>query len=354
MIRNEEFMKKLAVLMMAGILAVTPTASTYAAGDVQTVTWGDPTENASETSTEASASDSSSKTEKSKPYLALGSDLSASQQATVLSLMGLSGTDISDYNVVYVTNSEEHQYLGNYISSSVIGTKSLSSVLVRPAESGHGITVKTANINYCTEGMYRNALLTAGVEDADIMVVGPTSISGTAALIGALKAYAQMTDTTVNTEALDTSLNELVTTGQLEEAAAAANGASKEDIEALIAFIKAEVAKRDLSDAASIKEAVEESIKDYNKEHGTSISLSNDEIQQIADLMVKISDLGLDYNTLLDQAADLYEKLGGNFTGEDFAKALDDNKVAVATAVVKSFFVNLGNALAGFFKSIFG
>ncbi|MCR5526269.1 MAG: DUF1002 domain-containing protein [Lachnospiraceae bacterium] len=352
-------MKKLAVLMMAGILVFTPTASTFASStDVQTVTWGDSTENASEQSTEQAAeaqtSDSSSTTEKSKPYLALGADLSASQQATVLSLMGLSGTDISNYNVVYVTNAEEHQYLGSYISSSVIGTKSLSSVLVRPAESGHGINVTTANINYCTEGMYKNALLTAGVEDADIMVVGPTSISGTAALIGALKAYAEMTDTTVNTEALDTSLNELVTTGQLEEAAAAANSASKEDIEALIAFIKAEIAKRDLSDADSIKAAVKEAIKDYNSEHGTSISLDEDEIQQIADLMVKISDLGLDYNTLLDQAADLYEELGGNITGEDIANALEKNKVKVATAVVKSFFVSVGNAIAGFFKSIFG
>ena len=42
-------------------------------------------------------------------------------------------------------------------------------MLVKPAESGHGINVSTYNINYCTTGMYKNALLTAGVEDADII-----------------------------------------------------------------------------------------------------------------------------------------------------------------------------------------
>ena len=46
-----------------------------------------------------------------KPYLALGENLSADQQAKVLSLMGIDAANLSDYNVVYITNAEEHQYL---------------------------------------------------------------------------------------------------------------------------------------------------------------------------------------------------------------------------------------------------
>ena len=99
-----------------------------------------------------------------KTYLALGSDLSADQRSTVLALMGIAEADLPNYDVVYVTNAEEHQRLDTYIASSVIGTRSLSSVVVRPAEKGHGVTVTTKNINYCTENMYRNALITAGVE----------------------------------------------------------------------------------------------------------------------------------------------------------------------------------------------
>ena len=351
-------MKKLLALVIAGVLIVMPTSAAFAES-VTDITWGDDTNASAPTTgaTDSPASDSNTNS-KSKPYLALGSDLSASQQATVMSLMGLNGTDLSNYNVVYVTNAEERQYLGSYISSSAIGTKSLSSVLVRPAESGHGINVTTHNINYCTEGMYKNALLTAGIEDADIIVAAPTSISGTAALIGALKAYAEMTDTTLNTQALDTSLDELVTTGQLEEAAQAIDGVSSEDVEALIAFIKAEIAKRDLSDRAGIEEAVRGAITDYNAQYGKNVTLSEEHIAQIVDLMEKINKLGLDYGSLLDQATELYNKYGSNLTGDNIADVLEKNKKeivgSVAKSAVKSVFKSIGNKLASFFKGLFG
>ena len=105
----------------------------------------------------------------SKSIIALGADLSAEQRATVLSLMDVTEADLANYQVVTITNDMEHQYLDAYMDASVIGSKSLSSVKITPAESGHGVLVTTKNINYCTTGMYRNALLTAGVSDADIL-----------------------------------------------------------------------------------------------------------------------------------------------------------------------------------------
>ena len=153
-----------------------------------------------------------------KGYLALGADLTPEQKAVVLATMGVSADDLGSYDIVTTTNQEEHESLDKYIEPALIGTKSLSSVLVKPAESGHGVVVTTNNINYCTTNMYRNALITAGVTDADIMVAAPSPISGTAALIGALKAYEKMSGEEVSTAALDTSLNELVTTGQIKEA----------------------------------------------------------------------------------------------------------------------------------------
>ena len=69
-------------------------------------------------------------TEKDKPYLALGADLTADQQHTVLSYMGIDAADFDQYEVVYVNNEEEHKYLDAYIPSKQIGTKSLSSVLI--------------------------------------------------------------------------------------------------------------------------------------------------------------------------------------------------------------------------------
>ena len=59
--------------------------------------------------------------------------------------------------------------------------------------------------------------LTAGIEDADITVAGPFSISGTAALVGAIKAYETMTGEEIDDENLDAANDELVLTGKLVE-----------------------------------------------------------------------------------------------------------------------------------------
>ena len=85
-----------------------------------------------------------------KPYLALGADLNDSQRATILSIMGIDAANLSNYDVVYVTNAEEHQYLDSYISSSQIGTRSLSSVVIVQRDKGSGLNISTTNINYCS------------------------------------------------------------------------------------------------------------------------------------------------------------------------------------------------------------
>ena len=55
-----------------------------------------------------------------KPYLALGADLTADQQHTVLSYMGIEAADFDKYDVVYVSNAEEHQYLDSYVPKNQI------------------------------------------------------------------------------------------------------------------------------------------------------------------------------------------------------------------------------------------
>ena len=64
------------------------------------------------------------------PYLALGADLSESEKATVLSLLEVDASQLDQYTIVTVTNAEEHEYLGEYLDASVIGTRSLTSVVV--------------------------------------------------------------------------------------------------------------------------------------------------------------------------------------------------------------------------------
>lgn len=285
----------------------------------------------------SSANDRVVNIDTSKPFVALGADLTEEQKSTVLGLMGLNSGDLDQYNVVYITNAEEHKYLDTYVDASVIGSKSLSSVLVTPAEEGHGVVVTTKNIDYCTTGMYRNALLTAGVENADILVVGPTSISGTAGLIGALRAYEELTGEVVEDTVLDTALNELVTTGEILNSN---RSMSNEDVEALVAFVKEKIASGELESEADIRRAIEDGEKSFG------VSLTDSEKEQIVQVMLKVEKLNLDPEKLLDQAADLYEKYG-----DDILNHLEDEGFFDSLG---SFFDSLGKSIEDFFAGIFG
>lgn len=234
-----------------------------------------------------------------KPYLALGKDLTEEQKNKVLSLMGLTDTDLKNYDVVYVTNKEEYEYLGSYLDSSVIGDKALSSVLVVKRESGNGIKVTTKNISYCTTGMYRNALITAGITDADIIVAGPFKLSGTAALVGATKAYEEMTGKNISKSKVDAATNELVVTGELAEAVG-----DNEKAEELIAYVKQAVAANKDISKEDILKAIEEGSKTLE------IELTEEDKAQIVSLMDKINELDIDVDALKEQAKSLYDKLG--------------------------------------------
>lgn len=268
--------------------------------------------------------------------VALGADLTAEQRAVVLELMGMTEEELADCTVITITNEMEHQYLDHYIDSSLIGTKSLSSVVLRKAETGNGVLVTTKNINYCTTGMYRNALLTAGLEDTNVLVVGPSKISGTAALIGAVKAYEEISGEDVSDQVLDTAMNELITTGEI------AKGENSELIEELVAFIKAKLASGELESDEDILNAIEEGEEKFQ------VSLTDEEKEKILQVMQKIKDLGLDPEKLLDQAKDLYSQYGE----ELFENAGEVVKQSIGQSI-SNFFSDLGDRVKGFFTNIF-
>ena len=213
-----------------------------------------------------------------KPYLSLGADLSTDQKSKVLELLDVDEKALDQYNIVTVTNADEHKYLDDYLDSSVIGTKALSSVLVEKRDKGEGIDVTTKNITYCTAGMYENALTTAGVTDATVTVAGPFNITGTAALVGAM--------------------NELVVTSEL---AGQLNDSDK--AEQFLALIKEKVLSDDAKSESDINDIIDECSKDLD------ITVTDDQKAQIAELMQKINKLDLNVNDLKEQASKIYDKL---------------------------------------------
>lgn len=264
------------------------------------------------------------------PYLALGADLSESEKSTVLNLLGVDASQLDQYMIVTVTNADEHAYLDAYLDASVIGSRALSSVVVEKKEEGTGIKVKTSNISYCTTGMYQNALATAGLENAEVRVAGPFNISGTAALVGAMKAYGEMTGETINPENADAATEELVITSELGESLG-----EQEQAEALIGAVKDIIVAEEVEDPQEIEAVINDTAKKMN------IQLSEEDKAKIAGLMEKIGSLDLNVDALKEQAKDLYQKL------EDMDIQISEEQVKGILATIISWFEKIINVIKG-------
>ena len=262
------------------------------------------------------------------PYISFGADLRADEKAKVLELFGLTEADLEKCNVNTVTNAEELQYLDAYITNDHIGSRALSSVAVMKAKKGSGITVTTKNINYCTTSMYENALATAGVKDANVVVVGPFDMSGTAALIGAVKAYSGMTGEAVVTDVIDGAINEMVVTGEIGD-----ETGKTDEIAGMVAYLKDQVGGKNLSDS-ELADAIDQASEKFN------VSLTQDQIDQLKELLKKLQGLDLNWNNIRDQAENLYGKL------KDMGLKVDTSAL---TQQAQGFFAKL----IAFIKSLF-
>lgn len=259
-------------------------------------------------------------------YVSFGADLSTDEKSTVMNLMGIAEDDLEDYTVGEITNADEKKYLGDYVDASVIGSRALSSVIVVLGEDGDGIDVETKNISYCTSGMYTNALITAGIENADVIVAGPFEITGTAALVGAMKAYSELTGEDISEDSMDAAVNELVITSEMAE------DVNSEDIEELMAYVKAEVVEKGLDNEEEISKIIDEGAEQLG------ITVTDEEKQAIISLMKKISELDLDVDSMKEQAKDLFNKL------ED---------MGIDKEQAKNFFQKIMDAIQSFFNDIF-
>ena len=268
-----------------------------------------------------------------KPFLSLGADLTKEQRKTVLSLLDVRENELSDYEVIEITNQDEHDYLDDYLSASVIGTKALSSVRVEKVGEEKGIRVETKNITYCTSGMYTNALTTAGVTDAEVVVAGPFGISGTAALVGAMKAYEKMTGETVSQENADAATNELVVTSDL------ASDIGNEKAEELMALTKQRIADGDFDTVGEIQDVVKEASEELG------VTLTDEQEQALVGVFDKINGLDLDVDKLKQQAEEVYGKLQ--------QLGLDAEKASGILSKITQFFKDVADKIASLFKDLF-
>ncbi|MFL0253099.1 DUF1002 domain-containing protein [Clostridium neuense] len=253
----------------------------------------------------------------------LGGDLSDQQKQDMLKYFGVTKDDA---NVIEVNIDEERKYLGNTASKNQIGTKSISCSYIEPTSSG-GLNVSTHNIYWVNGNMIKNALITAGIQNANVVAAAPFNVSGTAALTGILKGFETSKSGSKISEANKEAANqELVTTGDLGQKI------GKDKAAGLMNEVKKEVVEKKPNDKAETQKIVENVVNNYN------YNLSKDDIGKITDVMNKINGLNLNYSKIKGQLNSVANKLGSILKSDE----------------AKGFFSKAWDSIKNFFSGIFG
>ncbi|WP_371018244.1 DUF1002 domain-containing protein [Pseudalkalibacillus sp. JSM 102089] len=256
----------------------------------------------------------------------LGEDLSEEQKQKLVDEMEAPENAMT----VTVSNEEEHKYLGNYISKALIGTRALSSSSITIGEKDAGLSVDTKNINWVTDEMYANALITAGVKDADVYVTAPMEVSGTAALTGLIKAYELSTDEVIPEEQKQVANEELVTTAKLSDSIGADKATE------LMTKIKDEIATNPPETEDDLRTVIKQIAND------SGIELTQDELDGLVELFNRMKNLDIDWDQMKSQLQNARENL------DDF---LNKDETQSFIQKIIDFFIAIIDGIKGVFQS---
>ena len=256
--------------------------------------------------------------------VSLGADLSKAQQDEMLREFGVSPGDV---NIIEVTIQDVTEHLRGIATRDQIGTHAISSAYVKLLPEGAGLRVDARNVTLVTEEMYANALVTAGVEDAQVMVAAPFNVTGTTALTGIMMAFEEATGQRLSGLAKDAANEEIIVTGDIGAKIGQSEAAK------LVQNIKEEIVKRDIKSPEDIRQVIIDIANELN------IKLSDEQIDQILNLMKKISQLDLN----IDDISRQLEKIS---KGLDVVKdTINENKGVLQKIL---------DAIMAWLRSIFG
>lgn len=257
----------------------------------------------------------------------LGEDLTPAQKEAILKEMDVTEDTVE---IIYVTNEEEHHYLGEHIPAHIIGSNALSSSKITLLKEGEGVNVETNKITWVSEGMYANALITAGVKDAEVYVTAPFDVSGTGALTGLIKAYEASTDEVIPEEQKQIANEELVKTAELGEEYGV------EKATELMARIKEAIADEEVKTEEDLRELIQKIANELG------ITLTDTELDGLVSLFNRMKDLNIDWDQVksqIDKVRDNIADFVNSEEGQGFLRAILD------------FFSSLFEAIKGWFTS---
>jgi uncharacterized protein YpuA (DUF1002 family) len=264
------------------------------------------------------------------PIVVYGETLSDQQKKAVQDELGIDeNTDVEEFTVT-------GEDLVKYIEGENRNARMFSSAKITRQEKGKGLNVEIVTpdqITEVTESMYANALLTAGVENADVEVASPVKVSGHSALTGIYKAY-DVSGEQLDSVRMEVANEELNVATELAKDA----GIDKEKVSELLTEIKKEIAEQDPATKEEVEQIVEQKLKSMN------IELSPEDRQLLIDLFDKIRSLDINFDNVQQQLEDLTKDIQTTIkdlvNDESFGQKVSD------------FFTSLLDAIAELFRSI--
>lgn len=259
----------------------------------------------------------------------IGANLTDEQIAQVYDMFGVERGSVRELTV---TNAEEREYLDGLVDSSIIGTNSISCIYVEVLPEGEGLQIQTQNLTWCTQEMFINALVTAGIDNAKIIVAAPFQVSGTAALTGIYKAYEDISGRELDEIAKLVSTQELVITGELadeigsydavtivneiklilDETKEMSDGEIKSEISSIAGQYNISLKDSQLDQLVTLCRALEKMNSDELRE---KVEYVQNTIKRLAEAQEKVSGITETVKNIVTSIGDFIDRIISFFTG---------------------------------------
>lgn len=224
------------------------------------------------------------------PIVVYGETLTSEQKEEVRRLLKVTNPENVDEIVVTA------QDLARLINGNP-NSRMFSSAKITLQEKGNGLVVTIVtpdNITEVTNEMYANALLTAGVENANVDVASPVKVTGHSALVGIYKAY-ESKGKELDKDRMEVANDELSLATELAEK----EGMNDEKVTELLTEIKKQIAEQNPATREDVEKIVQEQLSKMQ------IELSEKDRQLLIDLFDKMRSLDIDFGQVKQQLEDI-------------------------------------------------
>lgn len=261
------------------------------------------------------------------PIVVYGEALSEAQKSEVADLLKVDQHEqVDEFSV---NGQDLNEYIGGNPNSNMY-----SSVKILHKDNGEGLSIEIVtpdNITQVTKEMYTNALLTAGVENAEVLVASSVKVSGHSALTGIYKAY-DAKGVKLDESRMKVASDELdIATDIAEE-----EGIDQDKVSELLTEIKKAIAEQDPATKEEVEQIVQEQLQTLN------IELSEEDRQRLTDLFDQMRNLNINFDQVKNQLDDLTGSIQDIINDDGFWNSFRN--------AVQSFFQSLKNFISSLFN----